>query len=159
MKPILPLLLLIITPISVSAKEELKTISPCGAQTVNCTDIEENIYQEHKLERVIDGDTIVANEKTIRLWGIDAPEKNSSYYLASKLLLESLLQNGVLRCKFIEKDRYSRDVMHCLIETSDIGSLMVQAGMAENYSRYSDDYYLYEEKTAQAKKRGIWSKQ
>ena len=114
-------------------------------------------YQEYDLERVIDGDTIVASGLKIRLWGIDTPEKEEPYSLAAKMLLESLLKEGELTCKFIEEDRYKRAVMHCLIDDLDVGSMMVQAGVARDYSRYSGDYYQYEEDRARSMKRGIWN--
>ncbi len=156
--PIITSLFMLIS-LSVTAKEEIKTISPCDTQIIDCTSTQEQVYQTHKLERVIDGDTIVASGKTIRLWGIDAPENNTPYYLAAKLLLESLIQEGNLTCKAVEQDKYKRHVMHCLIEQLDIGPMMVLSGMAKNYSHYSGDYYLYEEKQAQTKKRGVWSAQ
>lgn len=112
-----------------------------------------------KLDYVIDGDTIVADGIKIRLWGIDAPEKRSDYFLPSKMLLEVMLAERELTCKFINKDRYERHVMHCLIDGRDIGSMMVQVGMARDYSKYSGDYYQYEEDIAKAKKIGIWSEQ
>lgn len=109
-----------------------------------------------QLERVIDGDTIVASGKKIRLWGIDTPEKGDPLFGVAKLFLESLLKNGDLTCKFIEQDRYKRDVMHCLISGSDIGSMMVQMGMAEDYESYSGGYYQAEQELAKAHKRGLW---
>lgn len=118
-----------------------------------------SLHTEYQLQRVIDGDTIVADDIKIRLWGIDAPEKKSDYYFASKLLLESLLDGGKLTCKLIEKDRYERHVMHCLIDGIDVGSMMVHMGMAKDYSKYSGDYYQLEQNEARAKERGIWKKQ
>lgn len=50
-----------------------------------------------------------------------------------------------------------RAVMHCLIDDLDVGSMMVQAGVARDYSRYSGDYYQYEEDRARSMKRGIWN--
>jgi endonuclease YncB( thermonuclease family) len=46
--------------------------------------------------------------------------------------------------------------MHCLIDDLDIGSMMVQTGMARDYSKYSGDYYQYEEDAAKEAGRGIW---
>lgn len=115
-----------------------------------------SFHAEYTLERVIDGDTIVADGIKIRLWGIDAPEKKSDFYLPSKLLLESILSEGILRCKFIEKDRYQSYIMHCLIDDLDVGSMMVQVGMAKDYSKYSGDFYQYEEDQARAKRLGMW---
>ncbi len=120
-------------------------------------DFQTDFHTGFELDHVIDGDTIVANGIKIRLWGIDAPEKRNIYFLPSKMLLESMLSRGKLTCKFIEKDRYKRHVMHCLIDGRDIGSMMVQVGMARDYSKYSGDYYQYEEDLAKAKKMGIWS--
>ena len=112
-----------------------------------------------KLDYVIDGDTIVADGIKIRLWGIDAPEKKDKYYLPSKMLLESMLSEGKLTCLFVEKDRYKRHVMVCHIDGRDIGSKMVQVGMAKDYSKYSNNYYQYEEALAKAQKIGIWSEE
>ena len=113
-------------------------------------------YRVKKVVKVIDGDTIEASGRTIRLWGIDTPEKGEPVYLAAKMFLESLISEGELRCKFIEKDRYSRDVMHCTIDGSDIGSMMVQTGLARDYSKYSGDYYQHEEDLANREHYGIW---
>jgi len=120
-------------------------------------ELKESFHNSLTLERVIDGDTIVASGKKIRLWGINAPEKKAPFFMPAKILLESLLNDGRLTCKFIEKDRYNRDVMHCLIGGLDVGSMMVQAGMAKDYSMYSGDYYQHEEDLAKSKKRGMWN--
>ena len=116
-----------------------------------------NFHTIYNLDYVIDGDTIVADGIKIRLWGINAPEKKDVYFLPSKMLLESMLKTGELKCKFIEKDRYQRHVMHCTIDGLDIGSMMVQVGMAKDYSTYSNDYYQYEEDLAKSRKIGIWN--
>lgn len=113
-------------------------------------------YKIYKLERVIDGDTIVASGKKIRLWGIDTPEENEPQFLVAKMLLGSLISKGELSCKFVAQDRYKRDVMHCLIDRLDVGSMMVRAGMARDYKKYSGNYYSYEEGIAKSEKIGIW---
>lgn len=107
-------------------------------------------------ERVIDGDTIVASNRKIRIWGIDTPEKDQPGYLAASWLLESLIKEGQLSCKLIDIDKYKREVMHCLIDGLDIGNMMVKAGMAKDYSKYSGGYYKQEQDQAKSEKRGIW---
>ena len=47
------------------------------------------------------------------------------------------------------------DVMHCTSDGNDVGSMMVQMGMAWDYSKYSGDYYQFEEDLARKEKRGI----
>jgi len=112
-----------------------------------------------KLERVIDGDTIVASGRKIRLWGIDAPEADEDAGAVATMLLKSYLNTGEeLRCKFIEKDRYKRDVMHCLSDDRDVGSMMVQLGYAKDFTKYSGGYYQFEEDKAKESGRGIWKK-
>ena len=137
------------------------TVSPALAKDSDSLDAQReyttDFHTTYSLDYVIDGDTIVADGIRIRLWGIDAPEKKETYFLPSKMLLESMLKTGELKCKFIEKDRYQRHVMHCTIDGLDIGSMMVQVGMAKDYSKYSGDYYQYEEDLAKSKKIGIWN--
>lgn len=122
-------------------------------------EIEKNtgaFFNNLKFERAIDGDTFVASGHKIRIWGIDTPEKDEVGYLAAKMLLEALLKDGRLLCKSIEKDRYKRDVMYCTIDDLDVGSMMVQAGIAKDYTRYSGGYYRVEQAKAKKEKRGLW---
>jgi endonuclease YncB( thermonuclease family) len=47
-----------------------------------CPMHEERPAQTHfpmELERVVDGDTIIASDTKIRLWGIDTPEKGENH--------------------------------------------------------------------------------
>lgn len=108
-------------------------------------------------ERVIDGDTFVASGERIRLWGIDAPEKNEPEAYAAKLYLEVLLENGQLACDFLYKDKYQRNVMKCSSNGHDIALDMVKMGMAKDYEKYSKGYYSAAQKEARDARIGIWS--
>ena len=44
-------------------------------------------YEKGVVERVIDGDTIVIEGESIRLLGINSPEKGEKYYLEAKEFL------------------------------------------------------------------------
>lgn len=107
-------------------------------------------------ERVIDGDTFVASGKKIRLWGVDAPEKNKPEGYTASIYLEVLLEQGQLNCKFMYKDRYQRDVMKCFSDGFDIAADLVKMGMAQDYKKYSNGYYSKEEQKAKNSKSGIW---
>lgn len=109
------------------------------------------------LERVIDGDTFVASGLKIRLWGIDAPERGEPYYDNSRMLLEKILKSGGLRCAPVDRDRYQRFVMQCSSDDADIGALMVRAGFARDYRRYSKGYYAQEQEAAQSAGAGLWN--
>lgn len=134
---------------------------PCTEHIKPCqSSIEDLEHAPHQIklrfERVIDGDTLIAGGRKIRIWGIDAPEKGDTAYRVSGWLLQSLVENKVLSCKFINTDKYKRDVMQCYAGEQDIGSSMVRFGMARDYARYSAGYYQTEENEAKSRKRGIW---
>ena len=116
-------------------------------------DIDTNTFA---IERIIDGDTFVADGIKIRLWGIDAPEKNEELVFASTMYLETLLSQGKVDCKFQHQDRYKRDVMQCFVDGNDIASDMVKFGLAEDYERCSKGHYRFEEDFAKKKRIGIW---
>ena len=112
--------------------------------------------------QVIDGDTIKINGKKIRLFGIDAPEKNqicskknSNFYncgLTSTKFLKKIIKNEKIECTYKNLDRYGRILGIC----GDINGKMVEFGHAVAYLKYSKKY-LSLQKKAKNEKRGIWS--
>lgn len=122
--------------------------------------------------RVVDGDTLQMSENTIRLMGVDAPEKNqrcrtrrhrgvSSPYpcglLATKWLA-SKTKNKTVVCKTNTKDRWGRLVGVCTIsgENKSLNSQLVSSGWAVAYRKYSKKY-IGEEQAAKQVRRGIWA--
>ena len=122
--------------------------------------LKREVAQVHKtltVERVIDGDTLVADGITIRLWGIDAPERNEPLYGHTRLLLKQLIADKPITCKFIEFDIYKRQVMQCSdYQKQDLGAFLVKTGFAEDYPHYSGGYYQSEQELAKKLKLGIW---
>jgi len=123
---------------------------------------------------VIDGDTIKINKKKIRLFGIDAPEKEQickKVYLSffifnfqkdykcgekSTLALLKKIKDKKVRCILEKnKDRYKRNIGTCYIKNQDINKWLVKNGYALAYKRYSKKYVL-EEQYAKENKLGIW---
>jgi endonuclease YncB( thermonuclease family) len=104
-------------------------------------------------ERVIDGATIVASGKTVTLWGVKALDPTDPVAFAANLYLQTLLGKGTLRCDEMSAAG-DRHVMHCYSDGADIGSLMVQMGMATA----ADPYYLTEQAYAQSQRRGVWNR-
>ncbi len=106
----------------------------------------------------IDADSILYNNKDVRLFGIDAPEYHQTCinakgkkYNCGKIAtrhLESLLKKPV-NCKEITKDRYKRPIVVC----DDVNKEMVLSGWALSY--YSAKY-KQQEKIAKENKRGLW---
>jgi endonuclease YncB( thermonuclease family) len=116
-------------------------------------DLEDQIFT---FERIIDGDTFVASGKTIRLWGIDAPERDHPVGYAALLYAEALLNIEPIQCQYMHIDRYDRTVMKCADATGDIGAQLVRMGMATDYLRYSKGYYASLQRKAKQEMRGIW---
>ncbi len=166
MNKLILLIALCLTAFSAQARDKsIKTHQdfslPCPAEDPACAELHIlprsiTSFEKLKLERVIDGDTFVASGRKIRLWGINAPEKNAPAFLASTWLLQGLIKDGPLTCKLIERDRYQREVMHCLIDGLDVGAMMVKMGMAKDHPKYSGGYYQLEQNEAKAENRGIW---
>jgi len=102
-------------------------------------------------ERVIDGATIVASGKTVALWGVKALDPADANSFAANLYLETMLKKGDLICTEVSAAG-DRHTMHCYSDGADVGSLMVQMGMA----RAADPYYQGEEEYARAQNHGVW---
>jgi endonuclease YncB( thermonuclease family) len=119
----------------------------------------------HARHYVIDGDTIVVNNKTFRINGIDAPEagqkctsergKQWSCGDAATNALYELTRLGNVRCERIETDKYGRFVGTCFAGDIDLGRAMVARGMAWAFVRYSD-VYARDERRAKRARIGIW---
>jgi endonuclease YncB( thermonuclease family) len=117
---------------------------------------------------VTDGDTIRVSGVSIRLHGIDAPERNqgcgleASFYscgAASTQALKSFLGDQIVRCRPTDQDRrYNRVVAICYLNgmDTDINAWLITQGLAVAFRRYSLQYVALES-AARAAKRGLWA--
>lgn len=90
---------------------------------------------------VIDGDTIRLGNLKIRLWGIDAPELHQSLGVPAKAFLEDTVAGKEIRCLPDGSISYDRVVAKCLVDGQDIGELIISAGHAKPYCKFSGDFY------------------
>jgi len=94
--------------------------------------------------RIVDGDTFYLEgvQTRLRIWGIDAPEKNEPGAAESTEALTSLIAGKALNCEELDRDRYARIVARCMLDDgSDIGREMIDIGAATELTRYSNGYY------------------
>jgi endonuclease YncB( thermonuclease family) len=115
---------------------------------------------------VVDGDTLKIGIRTIRLFGIDAPESKQRCYdfegqpwecgLVAKYFLEKLIAIRPVKCLTNSTDLYNREVAICFAGGEELNRTMVQEGMALAYKQYSKKY-LKEELAAKKQFLGIWS--
>ena len=132
-----------------------------------------------RVVRVADGDTItvlvsggtrsVASEtvgsrvprdrtsESIRLHGIDAPEKKQAFGNVSRKFLSGLVANREVRVTYTKRDRYGRIVGIVYLDGRDVNLEMLRAGLAWHYKKYdSTPAYAQAEAAARAAKRGLW---
>lgn len=115
-----------------------------------------------------DGDTLTVldharRQHTIRLSGIDAPEKAQPFGQRSRTALSALAYGRQAVADCPKRDRYGRAVCAVRIEGSDIGLEQIVAGMAWWYRQYAADQtpaariaYEDAERSARAARRGLW---
>ena len=117
---------------------------------------------------VVDGDTIKARsqsgeQRTIRLSGIDAPEKGQAFGERSKQALSALAFGKMADIEPRKIDRYGRSVALVRIAAMDVSLTQVQSGMAWHFKRYSREQpaaerlaYAIAEEEARERRLGLW---
>ena len=95
----------------------------------------------------------------IRLYGIDAPEKDQEFALLARKKLGRLTYNKALRAEVMDVDKYGRYVAKVYVGARYINRFMLKEGLAWHYRHYAaDDTLLAEtENRARAAGRGIWA--
>ena len=91
--------------------------------------------------RVIDGDTIEVTlsgkTESIRLYGIDAPEKKQAYGLSAKDFVEVMVGGKMVDILLVGgKDRYERPVAIVMYGTQNLQEQLLLAGYAWVYPQY-----------------------
>ena len=110
---------------------------------------------------VVDGDTIEIHGKRIRLSGFDAPERGkrcgaTNVYQKAALYLSDQIGTKTVTCITAGEDRYDRAIATCSVNGTDLGDIMVGAGWARDWSKYSYGMYADEEADARQSSKGIW---
>ena len=128
-----------------------------------------HLYSAEITGRVVgitDGDTVTVIEQdqgkinrfTVRLYGIDAPEKQQEFGTKAREYLSKLIFDKYVRVHFREIDRYGRIVGRIYDGEKEINVQMIAAGMAWHYRQYSaDKEYSDAETKARELKAGLWS--
>ena len=127
---------------------------------------EENIgYQNqiYNISRVIDGDTFVLeNNETIRLIGINTPERGESYYEEAKNRLRELVEGKqvILEDDVDNRDAYGRLLRYAYVNGAFVNLIMVQEGYARAYPyrnnlRHVEEFADAEERARNSRLR-IW---
>ena len=93
-----------------------------------------------RVTRVIDGDTIEValsgKTETIRLYGVDSPEKSQAFGLAAKDFTETFINGKMVDIVSLDKDRYGRTVAIVMYGTQNLQEQLLLAGYAWVYPAY-----------------------
>lgn len=117
--------------------------------------------------RVVDGDTLAIGSEHVRLFGIDAPERDQTCDRGGQpwdcgrdatRALTALVGKARLVCEVQDRDRYGRAVSICAAGGTDLAEALVEQGAAVAYRRYSLRYVAAETR-ARARRLGVWSGQ
>ena len=105
--------------------------------------------------KIIDGDTIKINGISIRLHGIDTPERHQkckdiddNFYNCGEVAtnqLRLIINEQQVKCEKKDKDRYKRIIGVCFSNEENLNALLVKKGMGIAYRYYSMDYVEEEE--------------
>jgi len=125
--------------------------------------------------RVLDGDTfhllpesgIPQNVKvhkdgtiSVRLRGIDAPEKRQPYGQEAKESLKSLIGGKTIKVEVKDIDRYGRIAGYVFVDGINVNLKQIERGFAWAYTEYLDRPYASEfynaEKEARKQNLGLW---
>jgi endonuclease YncB( thermonuclease family) len=97
-----------------------------------------------KVARIVDGDTFYLEDlqTRIRLWGVDAPERDEPGFDEATATLAGLVFGRTLACEHIDIDLYRRIVARCYLEDgADLSEAMIDSGAASEYLRFTRGYY------------------
>ena len=103
-----------------------------------------------KIDRIIDGDTVKSNKTSIRLLGINSPEKGEKYYQEAKIFLESLILNKTVMLEFGKdrEDKYRRTLAYIYFKGENINLKLIEEGYANFYFPSGKDVHYEEFKKA-----------
>lgn len=173
-----------IEQIKVLGEEFVYTESEASAETITApnVNIADSVSETVKLERVIDGDTIVLqNGDRVRYIGIDAPELNQAgpdddecLAWVAKVRNEQLLKSGeikLIKDENVDKDKYGRLLRYVYVGDNFINASLVREGLAEIFfcqpgwencpvtsDKTREEIIRTANELAQDNQRGIYSK-
>jgi len=99
--------------------------------------------------RAVDGDTVKIGNESVRLLGINTPEKGEFYYAEAKKSIEGLIVNKTVKLEFgnDKYDKYGRKLAYLILDGVNVNIEQVRKGFA-NIFIYDNDEYTEELKNA-----------
>lgn len=126
------------------------------------------VNAQWQIDKVLDGDSIVLRDRngqrlSVRLAGIDAPERGQAFADRSRQNLRNLTTNCTPEWIFQKIDRYGRSIGLIFCDGRDLGQAQLETGLAWHFSRYAKEQpfeqrtaYLNAQLRAQRAGIGLW---
>ncbi len=95
-----------------------------------------------EVERVIDGDTVVVEGVSVRMLGLNCPERGEKYYAEAKAYTESLVLNKTIVIERRGTDRYDRELAYLFDNDENLNAKIVEKGYANYYFPEGHDNYF-----------------
>ncbi len=112
--------------------------------------------------RIADGDTLTllvdTRQVKVRLWGIDAPEKDQAFGTRSKQALAQAVMGKTVVVHSHGTDRYGRTLGWVVAGGATVNLDQVRNGMAWWYQQYAPKAadLAQAQRQAQAQRKGLW---
>jgi endonuclease YncB( thermonuclease family) len=169
--------------LSCSCREMTESRPPTGgsrmaASVTGCLSGSDSVKVFLKVCCVIDGDTfegkMTVNTKeaynpgvnpwayeltkvTVRISGIDAPERGQFYGDVASLHLQWLISGKAVGLKLKQRDSYGRWIATAYLDGADIAEELLKEGLAWHYKEYDrNSRYAQLEAEAKLDGRGLW---
>ena len=121
--------------------------------------------REAKVERIVDGDTIVLHSGAIvRYVGITSPETNEPYEKEATEANRKLVEGKEIKLEYdnYKGDKFGRILAYLIIDGKNVSIELVKLGMAQVVVYQHKKPFIYQEQLlklqeeAKKNKRGIW---
>lgn len=119
-----------------------------------------------KVERIVDGDTIVlTNGSIVRYVGITCPEDNEPFDKESTAANRKLVEGKDINLEYdhYKADKFGRLLAYVIVNNKNVSIELARLGMAQVVVYQHKKAFIYQDKLLQAqdeakqKKLGIWS--
>lgn len=120
-----------------------------------------------KVERIIDGDTIVlTNGSIVRYVGITSPENNEPFEKEATEANRKLVEGKEVKLEYdnYKGDKFGRILAYVIVEGKNVSIELARKGLAQVVVYQHKKPFIYQDKLLEAqdeakkKKLGIWSK-
>ena len=106
---------------------------------------------------IYDGDTLRFGMIPVRIWGVDAPEKNTRFGPRARDQLARLIADRRVTCRDTGGRSYDRIVAQCWNwQGIDLAAAMARTGWAVDWRTYSHGKYLPDQEAAQRDHAGVF---